>query len=366
MDDKRYLIQVASQIQEAMVKLRNERYRHFLNGLTSFNGQMKELCKDSAKLGKALSHKWYAAAQRCKDRISRLLNDISYAAQTNKQLINMPEKPIPKLSVLVAELDQLQQDCGEIDYDRDENTITIVTDPINLEDVYLGPFKIELHLTKLAELYKESPYCCIALEPNAAATSSDVTHPHVSNDKLCEGDGSVAIRTALEQGRLTDFFTMVINILNTYNPDSPYVSLYDWDGTPCYDCGYVCDRENCYYCTYCEHEYCEECSSYCRLCDEMVCLGCGGQCPHCEDMVCPNCISKCAECGGLCCKGCLEENLCPNCKEDKELEHDNEDENTRTNENKEQSKSEAENSEIQPSCPEVQPNSVGEAIVLQG
>ena len=96
---------------------------------------MKELCGDSVKLGKALDHKWYAVAHRCKDRLSRLFNDISYAVQTNKQLINMPEKLIPKLSILVAELDQLQQDCGQIDYDKEKNTISVATDPIELEDV---------------------------------------------------------------------------------------------------------------------------------------------------------------------------------------------------------------------------------------
>ncbi len=43
----------------------------------------------------------------------------------------------------------------------------------------------------------------------------------------------IRIRTALEQGRLCDFFSLVRSILNTYSPDSPYVSLYDWCGVAC-------------------------------------------------------------------------------------------------------------------------------------
>jgi len=111
-----------------------------------------------------------------------------------------------------------------------------VTEPITLEDVYLGPFRIQLELNKdirlssveaLSELYQGGAYHVIALEPNLAATDASVNHPHVSNERLCEGDGYAPIRAALEQGRLCDFFTLVRSILNTYSPDSPYVRLDD-------------------------------------------------------------------------------------------------------------------------------------------
>jgi hypothetical protein len=327
MNENKNLIRIANHIQDALIKLRTEQYQEGINQLTSFTSQLQELNDNCCKLGKAVSYHWYASAQRFRSRICRLINDISYILQRNKQLLDVPEHNIPKLSILVAELKQLQQDCGNTDFDRDKNTISVVTDPIELDDIYLGPFKVQLEINKLSELHKGSPYYCIALEPNPAATSEDVTHPHVSNEKLCEGDGSVSIRTALEQGRLCDFFTMVKSILNTYNPDSPYVALHDWEGTPCYDCGYTCDQENCYYCPFCDRDYCESCSSYCRICEETVCLGCGGQCPHCEELVCPNCISNCSKCEELCCKECLEENLCPNCLEERNSNEESEEKN---------------------------------------
>jgi len=115
---------------------------------------------------------------------------------------------------------------------------------------------------------------------------------------------------------------MVRSILNNYNPDSPYVSLDDWDGEPCYNCGYVTSRENTYYCSYCERDYYEECSTYCRQCEETVCLGCSGQCPHCEELVRKNCISRYTKCEELCCESCLEDGLCPNCKEEMEKENE--------------------------------------------
>jgi len=265
MDETKNLVQMANRIQDALTKLRTEQSQEGINLLVSFTSQLQELNDNHGKLGKAINCHWYAATRRFRSRITRTINDISYMLQRNKQLLDMSENSNPRLSVLVAELKQVQADCGDIDFDRNKNTISIVTDPIELEDIHLGSFKIQLELNKLSQLHKDSPYYCIALEPNPAAASEDTTHPHVSNEKLCEGDGSVSIRSALEQGRLCDFFTMIKSILNTYNPDSPYVSLSDWDGTPCYDCGYACDRENSYYCCFCDRDYCEDCSSYCRL-----------------------------------------------------------------------------------------------------
>jgi hypothetical protein len=276
-----------------------------------------------------------------------LLNDIPYSVSRIKQLIEEPHKQSPKLSVLLDELNELQQEFGEMNFDNAENTISVVTEPIELEGIYLGPFKIQLELSRLSELYKSRIYHVIALEPNPAATDEAVTHPHVSNEQLCEGDATLAIRVALEQGRLSDFFTMVRSILNTYNPDSPYVSLYDWDGEPCYECGYVMSREDTYFCSFCDRDFCEECSTCCRGCDETVCLGCTGKCEICDEPVCSNCVRRCAECGLLCCESCLDEDLCQDCK--KEMENENEEQENRikrTNESTNKNQPEANNTEI--------------------
>jgi len=332
MEDIKSLVRTANRIQESLMKLKNGRYLEFMRRLTSFAGQLQELTAESRKMGASLVHGWFSAAERCCSRTSRLLNDISYSISQIQQLTEDPQKKTPKLSLLVEELVQVQEEFGDLDFDKAENTVSVVTESITLDDVYLGPFKIQLELSKLSELYKDRPCRVIALNPNPAATDEEVTHPHVSGEKLCEGDGCVAIRSALEQGRLSDFFTMVRSILNTYNPDSPYVSLDDWSGEPCYDCGYVMSRENTYYCSYCEHDYCEECSTCCRCCDETCCLGCAEQCSYCEDNVCMNCMQECTECNSLYCSSCLEENVCPNCKE--EMEKDNEEQECKTSETK--------------------------------
>ena len=58
----------------------------------------------------------------------------------------------------------------------------------------LGPFKIVLDWSDLSAT---KPDQVIALEPNGAAGDDDVTHPHVHDRTLCEGEGRVPIRNAL-------------------------------------------------------------------------------------------------------------------------------------------------------------------------
>jgi hypothetical protein len=322
MENIKNLIQIANRIQESLMRIRNSRYMELLNQLTSIADNLSDITKQSRRLRLSVEHGWLSAAKECCDVVNRFGDDISCYLSRFKQLSDKPAQEIPGLFILVEDLKQLQQEFGKMDIDKKANTLSVITEPITLEDVYLGPFEIKLELHRLTELYKSAPYHCIALDPHPAASSDDVTHPHVTGDRLCEGEGYASIRAALEQGRICDFFIIVRGILNTYSPDSPYVSLSDWEGLPCYDCGHITDSENSYYCGFCDNTYCEECSTYCPHCDETVCLGCVGKCELCEDQICPNCVRKCSECGALCCKSCLEEGICLNCQKELEVEND--------------------------------------------
>ncbi|MGA2916611.1 MAG: hypothetical protein ABSE89_11355 [Sedimentisphaerales bacterium] len=327
--ETRSLTYFANKIQDSLIKLNSSRYPELLSQMGNLAELLKDMASESKKLSIALSHNWLLAADSCSGGIIRVVDDVSYCITTLKQLTDKTAVEVPSLFFIFDELKHLEQEFDQMEFNKAENTISLVTDPITLEDVDLGPFKIQLDLKKLSELYKNTPYHCIALEPNPAATNDEVTHPHVSNERLCEGDGSAAIRSALEQARLGDFFNIVKSILNTYSPDSPYVSLEDWSGIACYDCGCMIDSENTFYCHSCERDFCDNCASYCRSCDETCCMGCGGNCPNCDEFVCRNCIKTCSECGENFCKLCMEDDVCENCKEQQE-----ESENTDENENK--------------------------------
>ena len=345
MEDRKKLARMANRIREGLMQLKYSRYLELNRQLTTLTGQLQRLTTESRKMGASVARGWLSAAQRCCKNVNNLLGEVAYSLPRVRPLVEKPQKEVPKLSLLLDELDALEKEFGDIEFDASKNTISVVTEPITLEDIYLGPFKIQLELNKLDQLYYSSPYCVIALEPNPAATDDGVTHPHVSGEKLCEGDGSAAIKAALEDGRICDFFTIARSILNTYSPDSPYVALHDWDSTTCYDCGYTMSSEDSYFCEYCEHDYCSDCSTYCRRCEETVCLGCSGQCSYCEEMLCRNCVSGCEECGELFCQSCLEDDLCPNCKEEKENE--NEQQETEINESENTSQPQTETAEVE-------------------
>lgn len=233
------------------------------------------------------------------------------------------------MGTILDELKAVQEEFDDVAFNAEEGALCAVTEPITLEDVYLGPFRIALYVDKLQEMHSKIPYYVIAVEPHPAAKDEAITHPHVSNEILCEGDGAAAIRAALEEGRLCDFFVMVRGILTTYNPDSPYISLADWDGTPCYDCGYVMDGESVYYCSHCDAAVCDECSRVCTDCGEIVCGNCASRCEICDRSLCPKCAkTKCSECESICCEACITDGLCPDCQ--KEMEKEDEEQQTET------------------------------------
>ena len=315
---------MANRIQEALTALKHVRYLDLTRQMASLTGQLQQLTGESNKMSTAVARGWLSAAQTCCEKVSRLLGEVEYCVPRIRPLAERPLKETPTLSTLIEELDALEEEFGEIEFDTAKNTISVITEPITLEDIYLGPFKVQLELNRLDHLYYNSPYRVIALEPHPAATNDSVTHPHVSDERLCEGDGYAAIRAAMEEGRICDFFALVRSILNTYSADSPYVSLDDWNGSPCYDCGRTMSSEDTYYCEHCEHDYCGECSTYCRRCEETVCLSCSGQCSHCGELLCRDCVSACEGCGELFCEACLKDDLCPNCREEQENEDERE------------------------------------------
>ena len=344
-------IRLANVLLDALYELKKAKLQHLRGKLEEFSHKCTEAVKKSHIFYAAVNKGWFGAAEKIKTMVNRNLSDFSYNLQQFKNLADSEETKLPKLADIFADLMQIEDEFGELNFDFEAKTVSVTTDPVTLDDIPLGSFEIRLSIDETSKLYSDSPYRVIAIEPNPAGSDSNVTHPHVSSEKLCEGDGHVAIRKAIEQGRLCDFFTIVANILQTYNPDSPYVSLDDWEGISCYDCGYTVAGDECYYCEYCDREYCSQCSTYCQICDTTLCLGCSFECQDCEQPVCRGCTATCIECEESVCKDCLtEEGLCQNCEE-----------NRKENSDEEQEKKE-ESTEPKAS-PAVQPDSVGETIV---
>ena len=125
----------------------------------------------------------------------------------------------------------LHDEFEEVEIDLDEHELSVTTDRIVLEDMNLGRFR-DSAWTGMAWALRQ-PTASWPSIPIPAAKSEDVTHPHVQDELLCEGEGRSAIRAALAECRLHDFFMLVSQLLHTYGRGSAYVELDNWDGVPC-------------------------------------------------------------------------------------------------------------------------------------
>ena len=320
-------VKIAETIRDKLKLLGNHRYREVQRLICSVNENMERLQMIRQGLDKCLCKDWNATAARLTANTQRIVRDIPNAINELEQVVKNSQAKTPTTREVYEELRQVREEFGRLEYDNDEQTLSVFTEPIELEDVFLGDFEIRLLIPQLAEMRNGNFLRVIALDPHPAATNECVTHPHVSDDCLCSGDAHVPIQTALANGRICDFFMLVGSVLKTYNPSSPYVSLSEWDGICCYDCGYVVSGDNIYYCEECENSFCDECMSYCHCCDNSMCQGCQGclnSCQVCEESCCEDCLKTCSQCDESVCESCIENSLCPSCKEEMETKDEKE------------------------------------------
>jgi hypothetical protein len=248
----------------------------------------------------------------------RLAGEVLARAAGEPMLAELPWAAAPappSLRSLVEELRQSQEEFDDVAFDLKAGRVVATTKPIELEDVPLGRFAIELHLTRLRDRRDSSCFDCVALTPNPASGNDSVTHPHVQDRQLCAGDASAPISAALQQGRICDAFCLVRSVLQTYNPASPYVALDSWDGVSCGDCGCSTSRENTSGCEHCDQDYCDECMSCCEACDASCCRGCLDRDRESDAHLCPSCRTTCEDCGRVVNSDDVDgsSGLCPQC-----------------------------------------------------
>ncbi|QDU94479.1 hypothetical protein [Lignipirellula cremea] len=259
-------------------------------------------------------------------RLTRELRDVVWRLRTEATALASSLEPVAAtlknatVADIFADLLAMREEFGDLAFDRKAHTLSVTTEPLELHDVHLGPFEIRLEWSDL----QLRDYRVIAADPHPAASDDGVTHPHVQNEDVCEGEGSQPIRRALEQGRLLDFFLLVAGVLRTYNPSSPYVRLDRWHGVDCSDCGdTVCDDEG-GTCGKCDSTLCSECTCHCGGCSCGYCSSCVARCSGCDESCCEACLKDCSRCGDDVCRDCFDEQeRCPPC-------HDEETDNVET------------------------------------
>ncbi len=142
---------------------------------------------------------WRHAARR---RHEELLSELDYFERSISQLVDQrrdtrPANVLASDTEVYRDLVALDGEFAEVRCDFEEQVIAVTTDPVVLDGIDLGRFQIRLNWQQLGDA---QPYTIVALDPNPAAANSAVTHPHVSDEILCEGDGRRTIQAALRRG----------------------------------------------------------------------------------------------------------------------------------------------------------------------
>lgn len=273
-----------------------------------YESDWKELTQNVRRFDFVRERGWKSAAESlicdidcCAMRLRRQLEDFKSQLPRGTQ-----EGQVATAGEIAADLLALHAEFEDLELDLLEKTIRVLTLPIELEETYLGPFRIVLTWGKIG---RGGPcYEVLADDPHSASDNHEVTHPHVMNGRLCEGDGAAAIRSSLAQGRLLDFFTLVQQILETYNDGSAYVALSRWNGgDECCDCGYSMSPDDSWGCVRCSETVCDNCRSTCQECDETLCSGCSVSCGQCDSTFCRRCLQSHPKTQVLICHACLEE-----------------------------------------------------------
>jgi hypothetical protein len=202
------------------------------------------------QIARAVRLRWDGAARRLGREMADALRRFQVDVEATRHTIesHTASSITPSSLEIYQDLTALYEEFDEVEIQMEEHELVVTTDCIELDDIELGAFEIHLDWQRLGCSH---PYRIVARDPNPAAQSAEITHPHVQSETLCEGDGHSAIQAALAQGRLYDLFLLVSQVLHTYARGSAYVELSDWRGISCTDCGTTMSPDDSYGCQRC-------------------------------------------------------------------------------------------------------------------
>jgi len=290
--------------------------QNFLKRMSDFERQKQTT---SSWLRQAADDGWANCSLPLRRHLGLLVRSVACAAADMTAQLQQPLVFVPDLRLLIDELQQVDEEFGGLEFELRKKYFSVATEPISLEDVYLGDFEIRLCWNRLHKNADSLCFEIVALDPHPANEKPGVTHPHVSDRTLCAGDAAVPIKHALEQGRIADAFCLVRSVLLNYNCHSPYVPLADWGGQFCFNCSCSLDGDDAFFCGGCNHDLCSDCADRCRSCGCTYCDECQERCPACSESCCPGCLTACAACQVRHCGDCLQSAdapdrlLCPRC-----------------------------------------------------
>ena len=239
------------------------------------------------------SRRWAVATKAVSTRLASELRELQYllGPAGHAPPTVPPATAATAAAVVYRDLLALDEEFDGLEIADDLSTVSVDTDPVVLEGIALGRFRVVLDVRRLRDgrAYSDA-VTAEALDPNPAASNDEVTHPHIQAGCVCFGEGSHLVRTALSEGRLYDAMVITRQVLRTYNDASPYVSLANWSGRRCDECDDLVDEDGLYGCSGCGTSMCSGCERTCPDCDGSYCRGCLKV--YGRDLVCPDCLDR--------------------------------------------------------------------------
>ncbi|MDZ4688082.1 MAG: hypothetical protein SH850_23660 [Planctomycetaceae bacterium] len=234
----------------------------------------------------ALDNHWFQAAESLRQDLEIRVRWFETDLFALRRSLSAKAPEPPALRTLYEELCALDDEFEDVEIDLKTTTLRVQTSDIVLEDLNLGPFDL---IWDWGRPSSQTALTVDALEPHRPESRSDITHPHVLGSILCEGEASRPLEQALAEGRLCDYFLIVRQTLQTYNPQSAYVAIADWTGFRCRGCDDSVSADDLCSCQSCGDEACTDCSLSCAQCGRTSCRCCLQNCSDCLDDFCPRC-----------------------------------------------------------------------------
>ncbi len=190
-------IHLAGVIHDQLVAMHQRQILGWPDHLNCLAERMRQLLQVCRKLTLCQIHHKQSPISRLQVTAMQQLPDIAYEIEHVQRIQKQRQPALPSLRDLVSDLQQLRDEFDGYQYDRKCQLLSVTTEPIELQNIGLGPFEIQLRLPSLACPGSAEVYTIEALEPNPAASDNEVTHPHISHGRLCEGDAAAPIRMAI-------------------------------------------------------------------------------------------------------------------------------------------------------------------------
>jgi hypothetical protein len=308
-DLRRQLVRAACAIQTALSRRAREEAAVALP-----TGALAQCERLTALYALARSRRWNAATSACGRQLRRGLEDLHRQLWASIDELDLPGPRVAaSLREIYDDLAALEREFDGVRIDLADHKIAVTTQPIELDGVYLGRFEIVFDWEAFGR--RGCCYEVVALNGHASSVDDSVTHPHVRDNDLCEGEAASGLRSALDAGRLFDFFVIVAQTLATYNPGSAYVSLDQWHGAACSDCGATVSDDDSTSCERCESTLCDDCGGGCASCGRTICSECDYLCAGCQENHCGSCVTRCTACRNNFCERCLIDDQCQRCRD---------------------------------------------------